>query len=96
MVFVSTWLKILFKEGGYGTFVPLFLNLIGATTGSKPSLLLAWHCGGWISPGPHAHVNTRKHVSGHLAGIPPGASCSGPAESNQAKQAHFDPAKAHV
>jgi hypothetical protein len=27
---------------------------------------------------------------------PPGASCGGPAESNQAKQAHSDTAKAHV
>jgi hypothetical protein len=29
-VFVSTRLKILFKEGGCGTFDPLFLNLIAS------------------------------------------------------------------
>jgi hypothetical protein len=30
MIFVSARLKILFKEGGYDTFDPLFLNLIAS------------------------------------------------------------------
>jgi hypothetical protein len=36
MVFVSTRLKILFKEGGYGTFDSLFINLIASMQALQP------------------------------------------------------------
>jgi hypothetical protein len=50
-------------------------------------------CGGWISPWVHTRMETRPRPPSRL---PLGMSYGGSAKSNQAEQAHSEPAKANA